>query len=36
MEWFAECYSRFFLGTLAPNHPLASWLKEQKNAAPKT
>jgi hypothetical protein len=36
MEWFAECYSRFFLGTLAPNHPLASWLREQKNAAPKT
>lgn len=35
MEWFAECYSRFFLGTLAPNHPLVPWLTEQKNAAPK-
>ncbi|HTK58952.1 MAG TPA: hypothetical protein VL336_08220 [Sphingomicrobium sp.] len=35
MEWFAECYSRFFLGTLAPNHPLVPWLAEQKNAAPK-
>jgi hypothetical protein len=35
MEWFAECYSRFFLGTLAPNHPLVPWLTEQKKAAPK-
>jgi hypothetical protein len=35
MEWFAECYSRFFLGTLDATHPLAIWLAPQKKAAPK-
>jgi hypothetical protein len=34
MEWFSECYSRYWLGTLSPQHPLAKWLETQKAAAP--
>jgi hypothetical protein len=33
MEWFAECYSRFFLNKLPPSHPLVPWLQEQKDSA---
>ena len=35
MEWFAECYSRYWLGTLSPQHPLGKWLETQKSASPK-
>lgn len=28
-EWFAECYSRFFLKKLDKSHPLALWLAPQ-------
>jgi hypothetical protein len=34
MEWFAECYSRYFLKTLSPAHPLAAWLATQVKASP--
>ena len=30
MEWFAECYSRFFLKTLDKSHPLYALLEAQK------
>jgi hypothetical protein len=36
MEWFAECYSRFFLNTLSTSHPLVPWLKEQKGPDKRT
>lgn len=34
MEWFAECYSLYFVGRLPPSHPLAVWLSTQKKAGP--
>ena len=34
MEWFAECYSRYFLKTLSPTHPLGAWLATQLKASP--